>query len=95
MPVMSPADFLGLEVPDLFLGGNGRMDIILPGPHWFVLRQRLRRQRRCLGGHGQRGGSGGNSNGNFKKMTALHGHLPVGKSDVTQREFDYAEMNGR
>src|SRR5450756_1179450 len=36
VPMMSPADLFGLEVPDLFLGGNGRMDIVLPGPHWFV-----------------------------------------------------------
>jgi hypothetical protein len=28
-------------------------------------------------------------------MTALHGHLPVGKCDVMPAEFECAEMNGR
>ena len=92
--MMSPADFFGLEVPDFHFRRDSGMNIIVPGPHRFVLRQRLRRQRRGLGGR-KRGGPGGNSNAKFQKMTALHGHLPVGKCEVTPAEFECAEMNGR
>ena len=75
VPMMSPADFFGLQPLDFRIRRDSGMNIIVPGPHWFVLRQRLRRQRCGLGGRRNRSGSGGNSNGKPEKMTALHEHL--------------------
>ena len=73
MPVpVSPADLFGLEMLDLSLGRDRRMNILICGRLLLISAKRKRRQRCCLGARGQRGGSGGKSNGELQKMTAFH-----------------------
>ena len=73
MPVpVSPADLLGLEMLDLSLGRDRGMNILICVRLLLISAKRKRRQRCCLGARGQRGGSGGKSNGELQKMTAFH-----------------------
>lgn len=71
MPV-SPADLFGLEMLDLSLGRDGGMNILIRWRQPFIYAKRMRRQRRGLRARGQRGGSGGKSNGELQKVTAFH-----------------------
>ena len=60
VPVMTPAHFLRLETIDFALVGDGRMGILIGGEP-SVRAQRLRRQRRGLGGGGDCGGARNNT----------------------------------
>jgi hypothetical protein len=69
---MSPVDLLGLEMLDLSLGRNRRMNILIFWRQPLISAKRVRRQRRRLRARGQRGGSGGKSNGELQKVAAFH-----------------------
>ena len=73
MPVpVSPAYLLGLEILHLGLGRDRRMNIRIRWRQPFIRPKRMRRQRHRPRGRGQRGGSGGKSNGELQKVAAFH-----------------------
>ena len=75
VPVVVPANLLGLEMPDLGFRRHGGMNIGIRGRLPLIRVKRMRRQRRGLRARGQRGspgGSGGKSNGELQKVAAFH-----------------------
>ena len=72
VPVVMPADLLGLEMLDLGLGRDRGTNILIRWRLPLIRAKRMRRQRRGLRTRGQRGGPGGKSNGELQKVTAFH-----------------------
>ena len=72
VPVMSPADLLGLQMLNLGLRRDSGANILMRARQPLVSAKRTRRQRRGLRAHGQRGGPGSHSNGKFQKAAAFH-----------------------
>jgi hypothetical protein len=72
VPVVSPADLLGFETPNLRLRRHGGMKIWISGRQPFICAKRMRRQRRGLRSRAQRGGSGAKANGELQKVAAFH-----------------------
>jgi hypothetical protein len=95
VPVMSPANLFGLEAVHFVLGGNGGTRFLTCSRRRLIAGNRLRRQRRGVDACRQRGGAGGNPNGEFQKIAAFHDISPVRAWQVTPTEFECAEMNGR
>jgi hypothetical protein len=57
---------------DLSLGRDGGMNILIRGRLKLIRAKRMRRQRCCVRARGQRGGSGGKSDGELQKVAAFH-----------------------
>lgn len=95
MPVMSPVYLLGFQMLNFRLRRYRGMNILIRRWQPFVFRERTRQQRRGLHGCSQRGRSGGYAKGQFQKVAAFHGHLPVRAWRVMRGEFECAEMNVR
>jgi hypothetical protein len=91
VPVMPPPHFFRLEAIDLVAGGHRGTDIFIGGKS-SVLRKRLRRKRRGLCAGSQRGGSGGKSKGEFKKIPAFH---DISSMAEVMTECRSGEMNVR
>jgi hypothetical protein len=94
VPVMTPAHFLRLETIDFALVGDGRMGILIGGEP-PIDAQRLRRQRRGLGGGGDRRGARNNPERDFQKIPAFHDIFPLPGWRVMRSNFRCAEMNAR
>jgi hypothetical protein len=97
VPVMSPANLLGLQLRDLGLRRDGGMKFPLRRRQALIRAERTRRQRRGLCARGQRngtGGSGGKSNGELQEVATFH-DLSFRIGRVMREEFGCAEMNGR
>mgnify|MGYP000007888075 FL=1 len=79
MPVpvaVMPAHLLRLQAVDLVTRGDGRMRIAARR-RACILVQEKRRERRRLGGHCERGGAGGDTEGDLQKIPAFHEHFPL------------------
>lgn|SRR5665647_128748 len=72
VPVVSPAHLFRLEILQLCLRGDGGVNVLIRRLQPFISGKWPRRQRRGLRGRGQRGGTGGNSNGKFQKVASFH-----------------------
>jgi hypothetical protein len=85
----------GLEVFNLSLRCHGRSNVLSAVRQPSICRERRHHQRRSLRGRGQRGGSGGKSDGEFQKVPAFHDISLFVLSRVMRGEFGCADMNGR
>lgn len=94
VPVMTPAHFLRLETIDFALVGDGRMGILIGGEP-PIDAQRLRQQRRGLGGGGDRRGARNNPERDFQKIPAFHDIFPLPGWRVMRSDFRRTEMNAR
>jgi hypothetical protein len=94
VPVMTPAHFLRLETIDFALVGDGRMGIRLGG-ELPVRAERLRQQRRGLGGGGDGRGARNHPERNFQKIPAFHDIFPLPGWRVMRSDFRRTEMNAR
>jgi hypothetical protein len=71
VPAVAPAHFLGLEVLDLALIGDGGLrDRFHRKP--FIPTKRMQCQWRSLRACGERSGSGRDAKGEFQKVPAFH-----------------------
>jgi len=73
VPVMTPAHLFGLQAAHFVRAGHrGTQFRCFARGRQLISGNRLRRQRRGLDACRQRGGAGGNSNGEFQKIAAFH-----------------------
>src|ERR1700687_50747 len=70
--VTTPAHRFGLEAAHFVIGSNSRTGILIRRSQPAVFCKRMRRKRRGLRTCSERCGAGGNSKGEFQKVTAFH-----------------------
>ncbi len=78
----APAHLFRLQMFRLVPGGDSGTGILVRRRQRSVLCERMRHKRCCPCACGQRAGARGKSKGEFQKIAAFHGHLPLRASDA-------------
>jgi hypothetical protein len=95
MPVATavvPMHLLGLQLRGLIAGGDGGMRV-RTALRIAGITERLRRQRRSLGGGSERGGSRRGAECEFQKIAAFHDIFLLGDRLMMRRKFRARDMN--